>query len=237
VPLASQLAQGPATAAVAAAQPAASEAVPATPETKTDTTARTADERAELRKKQQDDERRRQEEARQAQILQQQQLAQQPRPGTQPAVLPPAQPAPQPQQVAVAQPQRPAAQPVAPPPPPPPAPAEEPAAVSANTVFDEDVVEERPRLTNINELQRALQDRYPAQLYANHVAGRVTASFVVGADGRVDGSSIRILSSPNPGFNVPTQSVLRRARFRPARVKGQAVRVQVTMPIAWTIDQ
>jgi outer membrane biosynthesis protein TonB len=50
----------------------------------------------------------------------------------------------------------------------------------------------------------------------------------------VDPSSIRIIQSPNQEFNTPTASVLRRARFRPATVKGQPVRVQVTLPVQWT---
>jgi TonB family protein len=240
--VANQLVPGSATASTAPAQPAADQQQPArTPivAATADTAARTAEQRAaDARKKQQDDERRRLEEerTRQAQLLQQQQLAAQQAAARQPA---PVQP--QPQQVAVAPP-RPAAQPVAPPPAPAPVPAparEEPAASApaANRVFDEDIVEERPRLTNGGELQRSLQDRYPAQLYANRVSGSVTATFVVGADGRVDPGSISIVSSPHPGFNAPTQGVLRRARFRPARVKGQPVRVQVTMPIAWTIAQ
>jgi TonB family protein len=56
----------------------------------------------------------------------------------------------------------------------------------------------------------------------------------VNPDGSVDSSSIRIVSSPHAAFNAPTQSVLRRARFRPATVKGQPVKVQVTMPVQWT---
>jgi TonB family protein len=98
-------------------------------------------------------------------------------------------------------------------------------------------VEERPRLSNAGEIQRALQSRYPDQLVSARVSGSVTATFVVNADGRVDGSSIRIVGSPNPAFNVPTQNVLRRARFRPATVAGQPVRVQVTMPVQWTAPQ
>jgi serine/threonine-protein kinase len=238
--VANQLVSGSATPAATPAQAAASQQPARAPlaAATADTAARTAEQRAaDARKKQQDDERRRLEEerTRQAQLLQQQQLAAQQAAARQPA---PVQP--QPQQVAVAPQPRPAAQPAAPPPAPPPAPArEEPAASapSANHVFDEDIVEERPRLTNGSELQRSLQDRYPAQLYANRVSGSVTATFVVGADGRVDPGSISIVNSPHPGFNAPTQGVLRRARFRPARVKGQPVRVQVTMPIAWTIAQ
>jgi periplasmic protein TonB len=104
-------------------------------------------------------------------------------------------------------------------------------------VFSSSEVEERPRLSNGGEIQRALRSRYPEQLAAAGVSGSVTATFVVNADGRVDGSSIRIVGSPNPAFNVPTQNVLRRARFRPATVGGQPVRVQVTMPVQWTAPQ
>ncbi|HYH83334.1 MAG TPA: TonB family protein [Longimicrobium sp.] len=237
VPVASQLAQGPAAASAAPAQPAADARENTTPVPAPDTASRTARQRAaDALKKQQDDERRRRdaETLRQTQLLQQQQAAQLARTAQAQPAPAPAQP--QPQQVAVAPPPRPAPQPVAPPP----APArEEPSAraPTPNEVFGEDVVEERPRLTNVNELQRALQDRYPPQLQANRVSGSVMASFVVGADGRVDPRSIQIVNSPNPGFNAPTQTVLRRARFRPATVKGQPVRVQVTMPIAWTLAQ
>jgi TonB family protein len=241
VPLANQLAQGPAVPSATPAQPLAN-AQESAPAPAADTASRTPAQRAaDARKKQQDDERRRQDEEklRQAQLPLQQQLAQQaPAAAAQPAPQQPAPAQPQPQQVATVQPQRPAPQTAAPPPAAVPARVEPAArAPSANEVFDEDVVEQRPRLTNVNELQRALQDRYPAQLQANRVSGSVMASFVVGADGRVDPGSIQIVNSPNPGFNAPTQSVLRRARFRPATVKGQPVRVQVTMPISWTLAQ
>jgi TonB family protein len=240
---AGQLAQN-ATALVGAATPQPAADTPAAALTAANEADRTPEQReadAAARRKQQEDERRRLQEQndRLAQPQAQQPLAQAQAAATQPVAPPAAQPQPQPQQVALT-PSRPSPQVIAPPAPPPaPAPApvrEESAAPSANAIYDENVVEERPRLTNVNELQRALQDRYPPQLYANRISGRVMASFVVGLDGRVDGSSIRILSTPNAGFNGPTATVLRRARFRPATVKGQPVRVQVTMPIAWTID-
>lgn len=186
----------------------------------------------EARKKQQDDQ------ARLA-LLQQQQAAATAQAAQQPAARPEAAPPPVQQPVAAVP--RPA--PPAPPPPPPPAPAparEEPAPVRAaaqNEVFSTAEVEERPRLSNAGEIQRALQMRYPDQLAAARVSGAVTATFVVSADGHVEGSSIRIVGSPNPAFNVPTQNVLRRARFRPATVGGRAVRVQVTMPVQWTAPQ
>jgi TonB family protein len=231
------------TAAVPGAEPQAAAATPAA-----DSAAGPAEARRraleEAKKRQQDEARKKQQEeqARLA-LLQQQQAAaaaaqaapQQPATRPQAATPPPVQ-----QPVAVVQ--RPAP-PAAPPPAPPPAAAparEEPAPAreaAPNEVFSSGEVEERPRLSNGGEIQRALQMRYPDQLAGARVSGAVMATFVVNADGRIDGSSIRIVSSPNPAFNVPTQNVLRRARFRPATVGGRPVRVQVTMPVQWTAPQ
>jgi TonB family protein len=220
-----------ATPAGTTAQPQPAAATPAT--TPRDSAARLAEARRQAqedaKKRQEDADRQKQQQDEQARLAQLQQQQQQQRLAL---AQPPAaqQPAPRPQ----------AAPTPAPPPPPPPAPTparEEPAptaAAASNEVFESGDVEVRPRLSNGSEIQRALQSRYPEQLADARISGSVVATFVVNADGRVDGSSIHIVSSPHPAFNVPTQSVLRRARFRPATVKGQAVRVQVTMPVQWT---
>jgi serine/threonine-protein kinase len=198
--------------------------------------------REEARKRQEDEARKRQQDEQARLALQQQQAAAQAQqaPPQQPAARPqPAAPPPVQQPVAVAQ--RPAAPAPPPPAPPPAAPArEEPAparAAASNEVYDISDVGERPRLANGGEIQRALATRYPGELASSGVSGSVTATFVVNPDGRVDPSSIRIVSSPNAAFNGPTQSVLRRARFRPATVHGQPVRVQVSMPVQWTAPQ
>ncbi|HEV7587329.1 MAG TPA: TonB family protein, partial [Longimicrobium sp.] len=194
----------------------------------------------EARKRQQDEARKKQldDQARLALLQQQQAAAAAQAAPQQPAVRPQVAPPPVQQPVAVAQ--RPAPPTAPPPPPPAAAPVHEepaPARAAQNEVFASSEVEERPRLSNGAEIQRALQSRYPDQLAATRVSGAVMATFVVNADGRVDGSSIRIVGSPNPAFNVPTQNVLRRARFRPATVGGRPVRVQVTMPVQWTAPQ
>jgi TonB family protein len=233
-----QLASGaPVAAAPATATPGAEPQAAATADTAAGSPEARRRALEEARKKLQDETRRKQQEdAARLALLQQQQAtvaaatstAQQPPAARPQAVAPP----PVQQPVAVAQ--RPAPPP--PPPPPPPAAAEEPAPTRAasNEVYDVADVEERPRLTNGAEIQRALQGRYPEALASSRVSGSVTATFVVNPDGRVDPSSIRIANSPNVAFNVPTQSVLRRARFRPATVRGQPVRVQVSMPVQWT---
>jgi TonB family protein len=196
----------------------------------------------EAKKRQQDEARKKQQDEQARLVLLQQQqaaaAAAQAAP-QQPAARPQVAPPPVQQPVATAP--RPAPPAPPPPPPPAPAPAREEAAparpAAQNEVFSTAEVEERPRLSNGGEIQRALQMRYPDQLAAARVSGAVTATFVVNADGRVDGSTIRIVGSPNPAFNIPTQAVLRRARFRPATVGGRPVRVQVTMPVQWTAPQ
>jgi protein TonB len=104
-------------------------------------------------------------------------------------------------------------------------------------VYDISHVEQRPTLVNGPEVARTLQSRYPRQMQQNRVEGRVTATFVVREDGSVDPSSIRVLDSPNAAFNSPTSAVLRGARFTPARVDGAPVKVQVTMPVAWKVNE
>jgi TonB family protein len=176
----------------------------------------------------------------QQQLAAQQQAAQaaaaQTPPSQTPAQRPPTQPAPPPAQTAAAP------QP-APAPPPAPTPREqlaastEPARPAAPAVYDIASVEQRPVLVNGPEVARTLQERYPRQLQQNRVTGRVTATFVVREDGSVDPSSIRVVDSPNSGFNSPTAAVLRRARFSPARVNGESVKVQVTMPVTWSVNE
>ena len=98
-------------------------------------------------------------------------------------------------------------------------------------------MEQQPALVNGPEMGRLLQERYPMQLLRSRIEGRVTATFVVREDGSIDPSSLRVVSSSNAAFNNATAGVLRRARFSPARVNGQPVKSQVTMPVVWAIDR
>lgn len=64
---------------------------------------------------------------------------------------------------------------------------------------------------------------YPERAIRLALSGAVSARFIVGADGRVE-SEIVILESSSPDFTAAVRTFLRRARYRPARVGGLAVR-------------
>ena len=72
---------------------------------------------------------------------------------------------------------------------------------------------------------------YPEDLRRARVQGRVLVEAVLDTLGWAEPLSIRIVSSPHPGFDGPARGYMRWARFRPARVGGRAVRVLVRLPI------
>jgi protein TonB len=65
---------------------------------------------------------------------------------------------------------------------------------------------------------------YPTDLADAGVEGVVRVTYVVDATGRVDTTTIRILSSDHPRFTTSVQAALGEMRFRPAKRRGQPVR-------------
>jgi TonB family protein len=72
---------------------------------------------------------------------------------------------------------------------------------------------------------------YPELLQRAGIRGRVLIQAIVDTAGRVEPSSVKILKSPSPGFDLPTKQWALGAQFRPARLQGRAVRVLVTLPV------
>ena len=65
---------------------------------------------------------------------------------------------------------------------------------------------------------------YPTDLAEAGVEGAVRVTYVVETTGRVDTTTIRILSSDHPRFTASVQTALGEMRFRPAKRRGQPVR-------------
>ena len=98
-------------------------------------------------------------------------------------------------------------------------------------VYAEAVVDERP------ELLSAPPPPYPRLLKQAGIQGRVVLGAVVDTTGHAEPNSVKIISSPNPGFDVAARAWVLSAVFRPARVHGQAVRVHVTLPIDYSLKR
>ncbi len=77
---------------------------------------------------------------------------------------------------------------------------------------------------------------YPNSMRETGVTGRVVAQFVVGANGRVEPGSIKIMESTNPAFAAAVREVLPRHRFSPAKIGGKAVRQIVQQPFLFRLD-
>jgi TonB family protein len=84
---------------------------------------------------------------------------------------------------------------------------------------------ERPKLLSGPLLQ------YPDLLHHAGIEGRVIVQAIIDTTGRAEPASVKVIESPNPGFNQSATNWVLRALFRPARVNGQAVRALMKMPI------
>ncbi len=75
--------------------------------------------------------------------------------------------------------------------------------------------------------------RYPPVLERAGVGGRVLAQFVIDTTGHPESAGFRILSSTNPLFNEPAREMIMKSVFRPGKVRGAAVRVQVQQAVSF----
>ena len=91
------------------------------------------------------------------------------------------------------------------------------------------VVEEPPALLSAPRLP------YPEPLRSAGITGRVVVQAVVDTTGRAEPASIVVIASANPGFDAAARSYVQSATFRPGRVHGRAVRIQVRVPIQFAL--
>jgi len=101
----------------------------------------------------------------------------------------------------------------------------------AGQVYMESVVEERPEVLSGPQLQ------YPDLLRQAAIQGRVLVQAIIDTSGRAEAPSVKVIQSPNPGFDQPAKNYVLRALFRPARVHGRAVRVLINLPIDFKIKR
>lgn len=74
---------------------------------------------------------------------------------------------------------------------------------------------------------------YPSLLRQAGVGGAVGVAFVVDTVGIPEGASIKVLRSPNPGFDLAVKRTVSRWRFTPAVACGLRARVRLTHEFAF----
>jgi TonB family protein len=97
--------------------------------------------------------------------------------------------------------------------------------------FMESEVDEKPAILSAPALS------YPDLMRQAGIQGRVVIQAVIDPKGRAELSSISVIESPNPGLDNAALNFVRRARFRPGRVHGLAVRVLMNVPVDFKINR
>lgn len=119
--------------------------------------------------------------------------------------------------------------------PPPPAlaePAEDPGLARFRPITP---LMQKPELTNRAQVKRALLREYPRALQRQGVEGAVIVWFWIDEKGRVEKYEIRG-SSGHPALDAAAERVIPIMKFRPAKEKGKAIAVVVTLPIRFQVE-
>ena len=90
-----------------------------------------------------------------------------------------------------------------------------------------------PKLASASEVARVVRASYPENLRRAGVNGTVEVEFVVGPDGKVEGSSIEVIAASPPALSAAAKSAVEQLTFKPGQVKGQAVRTRVALPLVY----
>lgn len=98
-----------------------------------------------------------------------------------------------------------------------------------NEVFLDALVDVKPAVVSFPSPE------YPERLRVAKIGGRVLVQCVVDTSGLAEPRSVRILQSPDTAFSRAATTALLRARFRPARLNGRAVRVLIQLPLDFNI--
>ncbi len=102
---------------------------------------------------------------------------------------------------------------------------------ASNQVFMESLVEEKPEILSAPPL------RYPPRLQQARIQGRVVVQLILDTLGRAEPSSVKVIQSPDSGFDQQATAYVLHARFSPARNHGRAVRVLLNIPIDFKITR
>ena len=102
---------------------------------------------------------------------------------------------------------------------------------SADQVYADAVVDEPPVVLS------GPPHIYPELMRQAGIQGRVVVRAIVDTTGRAEPNSVRIVQSPSVGFEETTRTWVLAALFRPARLRGRAVRAYVNLPFDYAVTE
>jgi len=105
-----------------------------------------------------------------------------------------------------------------------------PPGLDLSLIFDTSAVTIRPSRVSSPPV------RYPDELRARGIQGRVMLELVIDTTGRVEPGSIRVVAATHRAFGGAAAQMVANSRFWPARIAGRKVRVRVQLPVNFRIQ-
>ena len=106
-------------------------------------------------------------------------------------------------------------------------------AGAQDKIYDAGELTSQPKVASMTRTAQLVQSSYPAKLRTAGVDGTVQVQFVVGADGKVESSSIQVVAATVPALGDAAREVASKLEFKPGKVDDAAVRTRVLLPIVY----
>ena len=108
-----------------------------------------------------------------------------------------------------------------------------PRLVLAQDVFNADQISSPPKLVSPAATARLVARSFPEDLRKANTGGTVQLQFVIGANGKVEPSTIEVVDATVPALGAAAKSVAEKMEFVPGKKDGSAVRTRVMLPITY----
>lgn len=93
-----------------------------------------------------------------------------------------------------------------------------------------------PKIASPGKVKSLIERTYPSELRNRGIGGKVQVQFVVGSDGKVEASSVKVMATTAPALADAAVEVARMLEFNPGLKDGKAVRSQVILPIVYSAN-
>ncbi len=93
-------------------------------------------------------------------------------------------------------------------------------------------VEDRPEIADATKCL----GKFPPVMQSAGIDGKVVMQFVVNTDGRVEGGSLKVISSTHKAFESPAKEAIIGCPFKPGKSRGQPVRVLVQQQMSFKLS-
>ena len=114
-------------------------------------------------------------------------------------------------------------------------------APGANAQSNGDVVDVSeltilPALTSAQQAATLIEESYPDRLQRRGIGGSVVLELVIDEEGKVDRSSVEVVTASIGALGDAAKSIIHRIRFTPGEVNGQPVKTRIQFPIEYRVE-